>query len=58
MRESETAILRQVAYITTNLPTDVSLNAGVYVAHAASTISVSADVASVDLQWRKMLPLN
>jgi hypothetical protein len=58
MRESETAILRQVAYITTNLPTAVSLNAGVYVALAASTISVSADVASVDLQWRKVLPFN
>lgn len=58
MRESESAVLRQVAYHTTNLPTAIDLNTGVHIGRGAATLNPSIDIMTLDTQWRVMLPLN
>lgn len=58
MKESETAILRQVAYHTTNLPTAVDLNIGAHIGRGSSILNPSIDIMTLNAQWRVMLPLN
>jgi peptidoglycan/xylan/chitin deacetylase (PgdA/CDA1 family) len=58
MKSSESSPLTEVAFHTTNIPTTTDLNAGVHMGRGLTTLATQFDVMHLNLQWRKMLPLN